>query len=95
MTAITKPMSVKLDQETRVRIEHLATSRRRTPHWMVREAIHQFVEREEKRESFRQDGIQAWNEYQDNGQHVTMQEADDWLAALEAGQDTELPKCHD
>ncbi|MFA5700655.1 MAG: ribbon-helix-helix protein, CopG family [Desulfuromonas sp.] len=95
MTAITKPMSVKLDQETRARIEHLATARRRTPHWMVREAIHQFIEREEKREAFRQDGIKAWNEYLNNGQHVTMQEADEWLAALEAGQDRELPECHD
>ncbi|OEU71783.1 MAG: CopG family transcriptional regulator [Desulfuromonadales bacterium C00003068] len=95
MTTITKPISVKLDHETRTRIEHLATARRRSPHWMVREAIHQFVEREEKREAFRQDGIRAWNEYQDNGQHVTLQEADEWLAALEAGQDTEPPKCHD
>lgn len=94
MTAI-KPMSVKLDQETRARIEQLATARRRTPHWIVREAIHQLVEREEKRELFWQDGIRAWNDYQNNGQHITLQEADDWLATLEAGQDTELPKCHD
>lgn len=95
MTAIAvRPMSVKLDQETRARIEHLAESRRRTTHWMMREAIQQYIEREEKREAFRQDGIRAWNEYQATGLHVTLDEADDWLAKLEAGQDENPPECH-
>jgi predicted transcriptional regulator len=95
MTAISaKPMSVKLDQETRDRIEHLAESRRRTTHWMMREAIHQYIEREEKREAFRRDGINAWNEYQATGLHVTSEEADAWLAKLESGQDAEPPECH-
>jgi predicted transcriptional regulator len=61
---------------------------------MMREAIQQFVEHEEKREAFRQSGIQAWNEYQATGLHVTFEEADAWLAKLEAGQDVETPACH-
>lgn len=88
-----RPMSVKLDQETRTRIEHLAESRHRTTHWMMREAIQQYVEREEKREAFRQDGIKAWNEYRATGLHVMQEEADAWLAKLEAGQDVEPPAC--
>ncbi|MBC7162511.1 MAG: transcriptional regulator [Immundisolibacter sp.] len=60
----------------------------------MREAISQYVEREEKREAFRQDGINAWNEYQITGLHVTVEEADAWLAKLEAGQDIEPPECH-
>lgn len=95
MTAsVARPMSVKLDAETRSRIEHLAASRRRSTHWMMREAIGQYIEREEKGESFRQDAIQAWDEYQATGLHVTLQEADVWLAKLEAGQDVEPPPCH-
>ena len=89
-----RPMSVKLDQETRDRIEHLAESRQRTPHWMMREAIQQYIDREEKREAFRQDGIRAWNDYQATGLHVTSEEADAWLAKLESGQDAEPPECH-
>jgi predicted transcriptional regulator len=61
---------------------------------MMREAIQQYVEREEKREMFRQDGIRAWNEYQATGLHVTLEEADAWLAKLEAGHDVEPPDCH-
>jgi len=89
-----KPMSVKLEPEIRARIEHLAESRRRSTHWMMREAIQQYVEREEKRETFRQDGIRAWNEYQTTGLHATAEEADAWLAKLESGQDVEPPACH-
>jgi predicted transcriptional regulator len=58
------------------------------------DAISEYVEREEKREAFRQDGIRAWNEYQETGLHATHQEADDWLAKLENGQDDALPACH-
>ena len=89
-----KPISVKLNQETRLRIERLAKSRRRSSHWIMGEAIQQYVEREEKREAFRQAGIRAWNEYQETGLHVTSEAADAWLAKLESGQDVEPPECH-
>lgn len=94
MPAAARPIAVKLDQGIRDRIKHLAESRHRTTHWMMREAIQQYVEREEKREVFRQDGIRAWNEYQVTGLHVTLKEADTWLAQLEAGQDVDPPLCH-
>jgi len=93
-TNAARPVSVKLDQNMRARVEHLAESRQRSMHWVMREAIQQYVEHEEKREAFRQSGIRAWNEYQATGLHVTLEEADAWLAKLEAGQDVEMPKCH-
>ena len=47
-----RSMSVKLDPDTRTRIENLAAVRRRSTHWIMRDAIQQYVEREEKRETF-------------------------------------------
>lgn len=95
MTAtVIRPTTVKIDQETKERLAHLAALRQRTPHWMILQAVRQYVEREEKREAFRQDGIRAWNQYQATGLHVTSAEADAWLAKLEAGQDVEPPECH-
>ena len=58
------------------------------------DAIGEYVEREEKREAFRQEGIRAWEEYQATGLHVTHDETDAWLAKLEQGQDVEPPACH-
>ena len=92
MTAVaTRPVAIKIDQDTRDRVKRLAEARHRTSHWLMREAISQYVEREEKREIFRQDGIKAWNEYQANGLHVTSEE---WLGQLEAGHDVDPPECH-
>jgi predicted transcriptional regulator len=88
-----RPVAVKLDDDSRARIKKLADARQRTPHWMMREAIKQYIDREEKRESFRQDAIAAWKAYQTTGRHVTFEDADAWLGKLEAGQDVEPPKC--
>ncbi|MBW6495230.1 MAG: ribbon-helix-helix protein, CopG family [Burkholderiaceae bacterium] len=89
-----RPVAIKLDKEIRERVKRLADARQRTSHWLMREAISQYVEREERRESFRQDGLRAWQEYQATGLHVCAEEADGWLAKLEQGQDIEPPKPH-
>jgi predicted transcriptional regulator len=93
-TAVIRPVAIKIEPEIKERVKRLADARHRSPHWLMREAIRQYVEREEKREAFRQDAITAWNEYQATGQHVTLEEADAWLAKLEAGKDVEPPECH-
>jgi predicted transcriptional regulator len=94
MNAI-RPVAVKLDQDTRDRLKRLADAKDRSTHWMLREAVTQFLEREEKREAFRQAGLQAWSEYQTTGKHVTHDEADAWLAKLETGEEAAVPECHD
>lgn len=89
-----RPVSVKLDSDTRARVEQLAQSRNRTAHWMMREAISQYVDREEKRETFKQDTLKAWTEYKETGLHATSDEVETWLNSW--GTDNELPApvCH-
>lgn len=86
--------SVKLETAIKARIRRLAASRRRSTNWLIGEAIREFVEREEKRERFRQDALAAWVAYQETGTHVTAEEADRWLARLEAGEAVAPPECH-
>lgn len=86
--------SVKLEDELRDRIQHLAESRRRSAHWIMREAIAQYVEREEKREAYLRDAQNAWEEFRRTGLHITAEEADEWLVQLAAGNDVEPPECH-
>jgi predicted transcriptional regulator len=87
--------SLKLDAAIKERLQRLADARQRSSHWLMREAIAQYLDREEHREQLRQDALAAWAEYQATGQHVTAREADAWLARLEAGEDAELPTPHD
>lgn len=92
--AASRPVAIKIDTDIKARVKRLAEARHRTPHWLMREAISQYVEREEKREAFRQEGIKAWNEYQATGLHATAEEVEAWLAKLEAGEDIAPPECH-
>jgi predicted transcriptional regulator len=92
---ISATTSLKLDAKTKARLQRLARARRRSSHWLMREAIEQYVEREERREQLRQDALAAWVEYRTTGQHVTAAEADAWLAQLEAGEHTDPPRPHD
>jgi predicted transcriptional regulator len=87
--------SLKLDAETKARLQRLSASRRRSAHWLMREAIEQYVEREESRERMRSDALAAWAAYEADGKHVTADEADAWLARLEAGEDAAPPQPHD
>ena len=87
--------SVKIDDELKRRIQLLADARRRSPHWIMQEAIRDYVEREENRESFKQEALDSWEAYQETGLHMTGQEARDWLSRWGTDKETEVPKCHE
>ncbi|MBS9405713.1 CopG family ribbon-helix-helix protein [Halomonas sp. TRM85114] len=88
------PTSIKLDDDLKERIQHLADARRRSVHWLMREAIEQYVDREEKREAFRQDTLRAWEDYQTTGLHATADEVKKWLVSWGADNETPAPICH-
>jgi predicted transcriptional regulator len=94
-TKTTKITTIKLDESTKSRLQALANARERTPHWLILKAISEYVEREEKQETFRLSAIAIYEHYCETGLHVTHAEADAWLAKLEAGEDSEPPVCHD
>lgn len=87
--------SVKLDATLQTRVQQLAQLRQRSAHWIMREAIQQYVEREEARESFTQDALAAWTDYQVTGQHLTGTEVRDWLRGWGTDGETEAPACHE
>ena len=86
--------TLKLDRGVKERVQRIASARRRSPHWIMLEAVEQYLEREEKREQLRQDALAAWADYETTGLHLTAEEADAWLAKLEAGKRAAIPKCH-
>ena len=86
--------TLKLDRGVKERMQRIASARRRSPHWIMLEAVEQYLEREEKREQLRQDALAAWADYETTGLHLTAEEADAWLAKLEAGKRAAIPKCH-
>lgn len=86
--------SIKLDDDLKGRVKHLADARRRSPHWIMREAIAEYVTREEKSEAFKQDARKALEEYQATGLHVTGEEVIAWLETWGTDDEKAPPKCH-
>ena len=87
--------SVKLDDDLKSRIQQQADIRHRSTHWIMREAIRNYVEREEARESFKQEALASWTAYQETGQHLTGQEVRDWLKTWGTDKETEITECHE
>jgi predicted transcriptional regulator len=86
--------SVKLDPAVKNRVQRLAATRKRTAHWVMKEAIEQYVEREEKREAFNREAVEAWEEYQATGLHVTHEEMIAWLESWGTENELPPPECH-
>jgi predicted transcriptional regulator len=61
----------------------------------MREAIRQYVEREEARESFKAEAHASWAAYQDTGRHLTGDETADWLNSWGTAAEIGRPACHD
>lgn len=89
------PVSLKLDPVIKSRVGQLASAKKRTAHWIMREAIAQYVEREEKRDAFRQATLAGWKDFQETGLHITADEAFAWLDSWGDANEPPPPKCHD
>ncbi len=76
-------------------MKRLAESKQRTPHWMMREAIREYVEREEKREAFPKDALAAWRECQETGMYASAEDVPAWLATWGENSETTAPECRE
>jgi predicted transcriptional regulator len=87
-------VSVKLDEAEQKRLRALSQARSRSSHYLMREAIRQYLDREEARESFKQEALAAWTEYQEAGLHLTGREVAAWLDSWGSDRRKKTPKWH-
>jgi len=86
--------SIKIDENLKSRIQHLADSERRSAHWIMKEALRYYVERQEAKESFKQEALSSWAAFKETGEHLTSNEVSDWLDTWGTDKETKIPKCH-
>lgn len=87
--------SIKLDDTMKQRIQALAAERQRTPHWIMKEAIRQYVEAEEAKSAFEKEALDSWKHYKETGLHLNGAEVQDWLKGWGTDTDRNAPECHD
>jgi len=93
MAEAAKSYSVKLDPPERERIEKLAALKQRKPHWIMREAIRQYVEKEEASEQLRVETIASWEEFQNTGECLSHEDMVSWLETWGTENEKECPPC--
>jgi len=86
--------SLNLNEDLKTRLSLLAVKRDRTAHWLMIDAITQYVEYEESIEQLRQEAEDSWENYKLTGLHLTLDEISGWLDSCADGEVKELPKCH-
>lgn len=88
-----KPIAVKLPESDRQRLKKLGELKKRSPHMLMRDAVAQYLDREEAAERFRQETITAWQEYKDTGESVSQEDVAAWLGTWGTDDETECPAC--
>lgn len=98
-SAIEKPRSpgtvtVKLDPSDRDRIASLAIMKKRTPHYLMKEAILEYVQREEARQNFIKAADTSFEHYKETGLHITLDEFSAWVDDVQKNPDAPITACH-
>ena len=83
---------IKLDTETRARLKALGELRDRSPHWLMRTAIIEYLDREEAYEREKREDLERWERYQLTGEAISHETVRQWLAAVAEGKDEPCPR---
>jgi predicted transcriptional regulator len=78
----TPTIGIKLDEETRERLQRLGERRDRSPHWLMKKAIREYLEREERWEREREEDEERWQRYVQTGACCTYADTMRWLDDL-------------
>lgn len=90
----TPTLSIKLEPAIKDRLSVLAAHKKRTSHALMREAIEEYIAREEARRSLDEEAVRTWEHYQETGLHATLDEVDAWLGSIGMEQELTAPTCH-
>jgi predicted transcriptional regulator len=85
-------MGVKLDDTIRARLKQLGESRDRTPHWLMKKAITDFLDQEEALDNRNKEADEALREYQATGQYMSHGNVENWLNTWASDKESTCPE---
>lgn len=77
---------IKLDEQTQQRLKVLAHKRDRSPHWLMKAAIEDYLNREEHYEREKAEDTQRWEQYELTSHAIDHADVAPWLEKLANGQ---------
>lgn len=86
-----KPVGVKLDDELQARLKALGERCERSPHWLMKKAISEYVDRMEGEENERRLLMDRWDNYQETGEAAPNDTVVKWLETWGTDKESECP----
>jgi predicted transcriptional regulator len=87
-------VTIKLDDADRSRIASLASAKKRTSHDLMKEAILDYVKKEEARQNFIAAAESSFEHYKETGVHISLDEFNTWVDQIQHNPDEPVPACH-
>jgi predicted transcriptional regulator len=88
------PLSIKLDSDKKDQLAWIAEKKERSVHFLLLQAVSEYIENEKKRLEFYEDGRKALEHYKASGLHTTHEEMIAWANSLGTANELPQPKCH-
>lgn len=85
--------SVKLGYRKAI-LQELAQDLGGSVHSIVLDAVDSHIERLKSKQAYERRAMQAYQDYQETGLHITLNEFMDWVDSLETNQSKDIPQCH-
>ncbi len=89
-----RPVTITLDDADLDRIASLAAAKKRTPHYLMKEAILEYLQKEEARQNFIAAAESSFVHYKETGLHITLDEFDSWVDQVQQDPNTPISACH-
>ncbi len=86
--------SLTIDDQLEERVNALANARQISPQAVMREAIRDYVDREDLKQVFLKEAETSWEMFQASEQHLTGDELFEWLDHWGGPNEDEAPVCH-
>lgn len=83
---------IKLDASVHERLKALSEIKDRSPDWLMRVAIAEYVEREEVYEREKREDRERWERYQASGHAIPGEAVDKWLASWGSESEISCPR---
>ena len=85
-------LGVKVDEALQERLKMIAELKDRSTHWIIKQAIEEYLAREEAVERDRREDRERWERYAIAGEAVSNSAATAWLDELAAGRKSAWPR---
>ena len=75
-------VGLKLEQDTRERLKQLGVQKDRSTHWLMKRAITEYLEKEERYEREKAEDLKRWQTYQETGEAISQEEMGSFFDGL-------------